>query len=116
MHHSNVASLPPAVVRLGSRLAGLHPAFAPLSPHHHKRAQNLSAALVEQWSSAAGLQCRSQELLNCGPVYLTDCVSVITRRGSRWSRPNIVASDRRMGRRLDQLSALERLYGSSDGQ
>jgi hypothetical protein len=52
------------------------------------RTFSVSAARFEQMARGAGLQCISQELINWYSPRLSDCLSLFTRIGSRWSRPN----------------------------
>ena len=61
----------------------------------HWRAPSVTAAKFEQLCQAAGLHCVGQELVNWeGGVLLLDCISVVTRPGSRWDRPNRVVKNR----------------------
>ena len=69
LHHSNYAALD-----------------APSDPSNpHWRDKDTSAELVRQLALDAGLQCRSQELVQWGVPDLTDCFSVV-RRGSPGER------------------------------
>ena len=52
------------------------------------RTFSVTAAKFEEIASRAGLQCISQELINWYSPRLSDCLSIFTRIGSRWSRPN----------------------------
>jgi 2-polyprenyl-3-methyl-5-hydroxy-6-metoxy-1,4-benzoquinol methylase len=55
------------------------------------RGLTVSANAVEAEAARVGLSCVSQEILAWGNfVLLNDCISVITRRGSRWDRDNVV--------------------------
>src|SRR5262249_29266545 len=94
LHHSNVGSLPRAVISLGKEI-GHRRHFASLSPVRHWRSEDVSARAVDQWTTDVGLMCRSQELVRWGTVYLSDCFSVITRPGSRWARANRVTKNLR---------------------
>ena len=61
----------------------------------HWRASSVTAANFADLSDHAGLQCVGQELVNWeGGVLLIDAMSVVTRRGSRWDRPNRVVRNR----------------------
>ena len=55
--------------------------------NRHWRATSVSAAFVRSVSEDAGLSCVVQEIVNWGVPELTDCLSVITRRGSRFAGP-----------------------------
>jgi len=67
IHHSNVAAL------------------GAVDPERvHWRAPSVSAAIVERFAASAGLRCVIQEPFAWEAQTLTDCISVITRPGSRW--------------------------------
>jgi SAM-dependent methyltransferase len=55
--------------------------------NRHWRATSVSAALVRSVSESAGLSCVFQEIINWGVPELTDCLSIITRHGSRRDGP-----------------------------
>jgi hypothetical protein len=60
----------------------------------HWRATSVSAALLEQLAERVGLSCISQETIAWGnETLLNDCVSVITRAGSRWDRENVITEN-----------------------
>jgi SAM-dependent methyltransferase len=51
------------------------------------RDTSVSAQLVQQWADAEGLACIRQELLNWGlDTLLSDCFSVVVRKGSHWEQ------------------------------
>jgi hypothetical protein len=88
IHHSNLgqysrqlwyARLP--LVRSIARVAGLD-----MCTGH--RSFSVTATKFEEIARDAGLQCISQELVNWCSPRLSDCLSLFTRNGSRWSRPN----------------------------
>ncbi len=80
VHHSNLAECVPA----GADRAELETTW-------HHRGTDVSAAAVESAARDAGLECVNQELMNWGVTpELTDCVSILARPGSRFSRPNRV--------------------------
>jgi hypothetical protein len=61
----------------------------------HWRASSVSASGFAELSEAAGLHCVGQELVNWeGGVVLLDSMSVVTRPGSHWDRPNCVVKNR----------------------
>lgn len=61
----------------------------------HWRAPSVTAARVAEACEQRGLHCVGQELINWeGGIQLLDCLSVITRAGSRWDRPNKVVKNR----------------------
>jgi SAM-dependent methyltransferase len=75
LHHSNMGAYTPG-------------SYDPAGIHW--RAVTVSAQAVEALAVRAGLSCVSQETLAWGnEVLLNDCISVITRAGSRWDRDNV---------------------------
>jgi SAM-dependent methyltransferase len=59
------------------------------------RAPSVSAARFANLCDKVGLRCVGQELVNwSGGVLLIDSISVVTRPGSRWDRPNRVVKNR----------------------
>ena len=79
IHHSN----------MGSYEVGTY------DPHNiHWRATSVSAELIDGLARAAGLRCISQETIAWGTdALLNDCITVLTRAGSRWDRDNVVVSN-----------------------
>jgi ubiquinone/menaquinone biosynthesis C-methylase UbiE len=78
----------PAVGRAGLMRTGVYRGA-------HWRASSVSASSFAELSEAAGLHCVGQELVNWeGGVVLLDSMSVVTRPGSRWDRPNSVVKNR----------------------
>jgi len=58
------------------------------------RATSVSAARFTELCDQAGMRCVGQELVNwTGGVILQDSISVVTRPGSRWDRPNRVVKN-----------------------
>jgi len=79
LHHSNVGQYPPGSYD-GDTI--------------HWRATTVSAQLVEGIAEHVGLRAISQEKLAWGQdTLLNDCLSVITRQGSRWDRANVIAEN-----------------------
>lgn len=76
LHHSNMGAF-------------LDPVTGALTiENRHWRASSVSAALVRSVSDSVGLSCVFQEIVNWGVPELTDCLSMITRRGSRFDGPH----------------------------
>lgn len=79
LHHSN----------MGSYVRGTYD-----PTQIHWRATSVSAAVIESFAQQTGLSCVSQEAIAWGnDSLLTDCISVITRAGSRWDRENVVVEN-----------------------
>ena len=117
IHHSNYGTYQ----RSAHALAPLQSAFDRLpSPARagllrsgayrgaHWRAPSVTAGGFVELCQRAGLHCVGQELVNWeGGVLLLDAMSVVTRPGSRWDRPNRVVKNRlfRMEARAIRRSA-----------
>lgn len=79
---------------------------------HHWRASSMTAGRFKQYAEEAGLQCISQEIINWGGTeYLIDCITVFTRNGSTWARPNRVVRNGDFMREVEYASTLSQLYG-----
>ena len=94
LHHSNLAACRPLgrptqlALRTRDRLRG-----AEGIDWDWWRGTTVSAERFEQLARKAGLECIGQEKLNWLGPRLIDCISVVTRPGSRWSRPNVVVEN-----------------------
>ncbi len=74
---------------------------------NHMRARTVSAAWFAEQCHEVGLNCVGQELVNWeGGLLLLDCMSVVTRPGSRWDRPSRIVKNRlfRIGARAIRRS------------
>jgi ubiquinone/menaquinone biosynthesis C-methylase UbiE len=98
--------------RLGARITASRLAYG----NPEWRAESVTADLVDALCRDAGLECRSQELVNwgSGPL-LIDCFSVITRPGSRWALPRVVRVNPRFMDEAGNLSAIDHVYGAVSG-
>jgi SAM-dependent methyltransferase len=74
------------------------------------RALSMSSVLFEQFCAQAGLQCISQEIINWHGNALIDCISVFTKKGSVWSRPNRIVENRGFVREARNLERVSKLY------
>jgi SAM-dependent methyltransferase len=74
------------------------------------RAESMTARRFEELCHKAGLQCRSQEIIPWSTSLLSDCISVVTRPGSRWARRNVVLTNPDFAREGRYTAALEPLY------
>lgn len=104
IHHSNYG----AYRRSTQLFAPIQPIFDLLPGHvskhfyrigmyrgYHWRSPNVTASMFADLCEQAGLRCIGQELINWATgVVLVDCISVVTRPGSRWDRPNRVVKNR----------------------
>ena len=91
LHHSNLAACRPvgrpwrAALRVAERaLRRGSPGF------DYWRGETMSANRLEEIAAQAGLACIGQELVNWLGGRLLDCISILTPRGSRWERTNVV--------------------------
>jgi hypothetical protein len=60
----------------------------------HWRAPTVTAAWFAHCCEETGLQCIGQEIISWGSQRLIDCLSVVTRPGARFARPNRVVRNR----------------------
>jgi SAM-dependent methyltransferase len=112
LHHSNVGALRglhALAMRTPARLRDRLVRRGALLDVYAWRAPSVSAAHVAQTCEALGLTCFSQELVNWerGP-YLTDCISLIARQGSRRDHERRLVRNplfRREARRMASLYA-----------
>lgn len=109
IHHSNLAEFNghfnalrrlPEKARRGLVRLGL-------ADYDHWRARTVTAGVFEDLCRQAGLICIGQECITWNSKRTIDCISLFTRPGSRWARPNRVmhnpdffASEAEAGRRL----------------
>jgi SAM-dependent methyltransferase len=95
LHHSNMAAI---------RADGVP------CDNHHWRAESVSAALVAEAARRASLACIGQEPVNWGGTELTDCISVLTPRGSRHERPLVRIDNPAFMAEATRLAGLARVY------
>ena len=77
------------------------------------RARSMTHGKLAGFADAHGLQCISQELVSWASRFaLVDCMSTLTRKGSRWARPNKVLRNPAFMREAKHFSRLSQLYGS----
>jgi hypothetical protein len=92
LHHSNLGACKPVGRATRLAIAAQEKVRGrPAVGLDHWRARSMTAETFVQLSAAAGLVCVGQEVVPwLGSRYL-DCISVATRPGSRWARPNVVS-------------------------
>ena len=91
LHHSNLAGCRPVPLPLRKALEVAERATGRESPgFDHWRGTTMSAARLTELAAQAGLQPVGQEIVNWLGGRLIDCISLVTRPGSRWARPNVV--------------------------
>jgi hypothetical protein len=113
-HHSNMAEhvqYVNRVRRLPARLVfHLHRLGLVERLDTRWRDYNMSAALFARLAEQVGLRCVTQELINWGSRRLIDCISVFTRRGSKWDRQPIVRCNREFMDEARYAIRLSELY------
>ena len=77
------------------------------------RGLDMSAGLFEQYCEKAGLRCISQEIINWYGRALIDCISVFTKKGSVWDRPNRVVENGEFLAEAHNLRRISPLYTRS---
>jgi spermidine synthase len=97
------------LVRLGSRVREAGRATENLG----WRAEDVTADLVNALCRKNGLVCRSQELVNWNGPLLTDCFSVLTPPGSKWSRQRVVHANPGFLGEAVNLREIERVYSGT---
>lgn len=94
IHHSNKATFPEVE-----------------NPNH--RATSMTAEKFVAYTTADGLRCVGQELLNWGgSPGLIDCISIATRPGSRWDREPVTLEDDGFTEETKRLQCLASVYGA----
>jgi len=81
-------------------------------PNVHWRDTTVSHLKIKDICDEIGLSVVSQELLNWGSNYLSDCFSVITRRGSRHDKKYSLIENPSFMREADYLKTLAGVYRS----
>lgn len=84
-----------------------------LEASDHWRARSMSAKKFEQFATAAGLQCISQELVNWGSRRMIDCFSTFTQPSSKWARDNVIIENPDLMQEAASALRLSALYTSS---
>ena len=107
IHHSNMGAHARAAARarrVPDRLRRKLTLWGFLVNTYAWRAESVTADLVAGYCDAAGLACIGQELIpwEYGET-LMDAISLVTPRGSRWERPNVVVDN---GLFMDEARAL----------
>lgn len=112
IHHSNLAEygrtfnsyrvLPEKVRRGLVRLKVID--------YDHWRARSVAAGVFDELCRKAGLVCIGQECITWGTKRTIDCISLFTKPGSEWERPNCIVRNRRFMREADAARRLAPLY------
>ena len=111
IHHSNLAGCKPVgrvsqlAFSTGEKVRGRTSVGL-----NHWRASSMSAERFERLASDAGLSCVGQEKLNWVGSRLIDCISVVTRPGSRWHRPNVVVENPYFTAEVASASCVSQVY------
>ena len=100
VHHSNLGEIDQTALRLSRRLSRTARRLPladvlrrlRLTDIDHWRAPSVTSQKVADVGQATGLVCIGQELINWGQQSrrMIDCLSILTRSGSKWERPNVV--------------------------
>jgi len=78
----------------------------------HWRAPSVTAGEVRALAARAGLSCPAQEVVNWGSRRLIDCITLMTRTGSRWDRVPRVVRNHHFMREARHALHLADLYGA----
>lgn len=94
IHHSNLAACRPVATPLRAGLRALERIFRRNTGGFDQwRGTTMSARRLEELAERTGLACIGQEIVNWLGGRPVDCFSLVTPRGSRWERPNIVVDN-----------------------
>ncbi len=83
-----------------------------IEPTDHWRAYSMTGSLMHQMVKEAGLFCISQEYINWGtkPSRLIDCITVFSRKDSKWKGPTRTLINRNFMKEAYHISSLSRIY------
>lgn len=114
IHHSNMAELTSKAARarrVPDRLRRQLTVRGLLVNLYAWRAETTSAEWFARKCAEAGLVCIGQEKIAWEfGRYLTDTISVVTPRGSRWERPNIIVENPSFIREAKLIARYSQLY------
>ena len=80
----------------------------------HLRDPDVNAELFEEMASEYNLQCISQELINWGGVSTIDCITMMTKKGSRFARANRKLDNSDFMTNANLLKKISTLYSEID--
>jgi SAM-dependent methyltransferase len=83
-----------------------------LTDWHQSRAPSMSAERWVELCDAAGVVCVGQEVINWNAAQLTDCMSLVARKGSRWDRPNVVVRNPEFRAEAQSAQAISKVFTS----
>jgi len=122
LHHSNYGAYQRSARALASLQSGMD--LLPVATRvallrigvyrgRHWRAASVTAERFAELCHEAGLNCVAQELVNWeGGVLLLDCMSVVTRPGSRWDHPRRVLRNHLFRSEAWAVRHTAQLYGA----
>jgi len=89
-----------------------------IEPYDHWRAFSMTGRLMEKMIKDAGLFCMTQEYINWGtkPNHLIDCITVFSKRGSKWEGNTRRLYNRNFMKEAGLISELSKLYGVGAGK
>jgi SAM-dependent methyltransferase len=80
------------------------------------RAPSMTARKFQSYAKAAGLQVIGQEIINWESRRTIDCISMLTRKNSKWARENRVIRNDRFMEEAAYSAWLAKLYGRQEFQ
>jgi len=99
LHHSNIGEYKDQAAELVS------------NGKDHGRAFSVTAELIRKEIERAGLACISQEVFNWGGALMTDCITVFTKKGSKYEMPYVSLRNCDFMLEAEKIHALSSLYG-----
>jgi len=122
LHHSNLAEYDGVALKISKALwtkpkpwpVGVILKKLQISDWDGWRAPSVSANIVSHLATEAGLSCIRQEVINWGQnkKRLIDCLSTLTRKGSRWDQPQIQIRNPHFMSEAASARAISSLYQS----
>ncbi len=112
LHHSNLGAFASYFAALDRmpRGRGLLSRLGLVEPGDHKRARSVTAGGFAAVVAGAGLKVITQELVNWGTRRPIDCISAITRPGSKWDGEYRRWVNLDFGREASYIARLAALY------
>jgi hypothetical protein len=116
LHHSNLGRYRRTapirdVISLAEHLLPVQREFlrrVTIARWDNHRGRSMTAKKFAQMAADVGLACSDQEIIAWVSPLLIDCISVVTRPGPRWERPNVVVTNRQFPNAARSAAAIAR--------
>ena len=102
IHHSNVGAYRRSAWWRDLLAKGMEPlplpegvmGLAEMANWHNFRGRSMTAQRLAAMAEEFDLVCPGQEIVGWAGLLLTDCISIVTRKGSSWDRPPTLSRNR----------------------